>query len=53
VYKLIREDIILKRVARVNGEGKGKGESEGIGGGDTAGHGRSGDLGGVWCRVRE
>jgi hypothetical protein len=53
VYELIREDIVLKRVARVDGGGKGKGEGEGIGGGDAAGHGGSGDLGGVWCRVGE
>ena len=49
--ELIREDIVLKRVARVNGGGKGKGEGEGIGGGDAAGHGGSGDLG--ECRVGE
>ena len=57
MYELIREDIILKRVARVNGGGKGKGEGEGegegISRGDAPGHGRSGDLGGVWCRVGE
>ena len=53
VYKLIREDIVLKQVARVDGGGKGKSKGEGIGRGDTAGHGRSGDLGGVWYRVRE
>ena len=53
MYELIREDIVLKRVARVDGGGKGKGEGEGIGGGDAAGHGGSGDLGGVWCRVGE
>ena len=53
MYKLIREDIILKRVARVDGGGKGKGEGEGISRGNAAGHGRSGDLGGVWYRVRE
>ena len=45
VYKLIREDIILKLQARVNGEG--------IGGGDAAGHGRNGDLGGGGVRGRE
>ena len=49
--ELIREDIVLKWVARVNGGGKGKGEGEGIGGGDAAGHGGSGDLGG--CRIGE
>ena len=53
MYELIREDIVLKRVARVDGGGKGKGEGEGIGGGDAPGHGGSGDLGGVWCRVGE
>ena len=53
MYKLIREDIILKRVARVNGGGKGKSKSEGINGGDAARHSRSGDLGGVWYRVGE
>ena len=47
MYELIREDIILKRVARVNGGGKGKGEGEGISRGDAAGHSRSGNLGGV------
>ena len=53
MYEFIREDIVLKRVARVNGGGKGKGEGKGIGRGDAAGHSRSGDLGGVWCRVGE
>ena len=53
MYEFIQEDIVLKQVARVNGKGKGKGEGEGISGGDTAGHGGSGDLGGVWCRVGE
>ena len=49
MYELIREDIVLKRVARVNGGGKGKGEGEGkgISGGDTPRHSGSGDLGGV------
>ena len=47
MYELIREDIILKRVARVNGGGKGKGEGEGISGGNVAGHSRSGNLGGI------
>ena len=53
MYEFIREDIVLKRVARVNSGGKGKGEGEGISGGDTAGHNGSGDLGGVWYRVGE
>ena len=53
MYELIREDIVLKQVARVDGGGKGKGEGEGMSGGDAAGHGGSGDLGGVWCRVGE
>ena len=39
MYELIREDIVIKLGAR-------RGEGEGIGGGDAAGHGRSGDLGG-------
>jgi hypothetical protein len=47
VYELIREDIVLKRVARVNSGGKGIGEGKGISGGDAPGHGGSGDLGGV------
>jgi hypothetical protein len=49
VYELIREDIVLKRVARVDsgGKGKGEGEGEGISGGDAPGYGGSGDLGGV------
>ena len=36
---LIREDIVLKLEAGVNGDGDG----EGIGGGDAAGHGGSGE----------
>ena len=49
VYELIREDIVLKRVARVNseGKGKGKGEGKGISRGDTPRYGGSGNLGGV------
>ena len=47
VYELIREDIVLKRVARVNSGGKGKGEGKGISGGDVPRHGGSGNLGGV------
>ena len=49
MYKLIREDIVLKRVARVDSRGKGKGEGEGkgIGGGDAPRYGGSGNLGGV------
>jgi hypothetical protein len=43
VYKLIREDIVIKLGARF---GEGGGDSEGINGGDVAGHGGSGDLGG-------
>ena len=42
VYELIWEDIILKLQARVNGKG--------IGGGDAAGHGGNGDLGGGGVR---
>ena len=38
MYELIREDIVLKLQARVDGEG--------IGGGDAAGHGGNGDSGG-------
>ena len=47
MYELIREDIVLKWVARVNSGGKGKGEGKGISRGDTPRHGGSGDLGGV------
>ena len=47
MYELIRKDIVLKRVARVDGGGKGKGEGKGIGGGDTPRYSGSGDLGGV------
>ena len=47
MYELIQEDIVLKRVARVNGGGKGKGEGKGIGRGDVPRYGGSGDLGGV------
>ena len=43
MYELIREDIVLKLKARVNGDGDG--DDEGIGR-DAAGHGGSGDLGG-------
>ena len=47
MYELIREDIVLKLEARANGEG--------IGRGDAAGHGGSGDSGvrrvGVRARV--
>ena len=43
VYKLIREDIVIKLGARF-GEGGGDGES--IDGGDAAGHGGSGAFGG-------
>ena len=45
VYELIREDIVLKLQARVDGEG--------IGGGDAAGHGGNGDSGGGGVRGRE
>jgi hypothetical protein len=41
VYKLIRDDIVIKLGAR-----RSEGEGEGIGGGDAAGHGGSSDLGG-------
>ena len=51
MYKLIREDIVIKLGARFSeggGEGKGEGEGdgEGINRGDVAGYGGSGDLGG-------
>ena len=49
MYKLIREDIVIKLGARFGeggGEGEGEGDGEGIDGGDAAGHSRSGDLGG-------
>ena len=39
MYKLIREDVVIKLGARVDGIGEG----EHIGGGDAAGHGGSGD----------
>lgn len=39
MYELIREDVVIKLGARVDG----KGEGEHIGGGDAAGHGGSGD----------
>ena len=41
---LIREDIVLKLEAGVNGDGDGDGDGngEGISGGDAAGHGGSG-----------
>ena len=41
MYKLIREDIVIKLGARF-----GEGDGEGIDGGDAGGHGGSGDLGG-------
>ena len=50
--ELIREDIVIKLGARVDGEGEGEsedggeGEGEGIGGGDAAGHGGTSDIGG-------
>jgi len=42
---LIREDIVLKLEAGVNGDGDGDGDSngKGINGGDAARHGRSGE----------
>ena len=43
MYKLIREDIVIKLGARF---GEGGGDSEGINGGDVARYGGSGDLGG-------
>ena len=39
MYKLIREDVVIKLGARVNG----KGEGEHISGGDAAGHSGSGN----------
>jgi len=39
VYKLIRDDVVIKLGARVDG----KGEGEHIGGGDAAGYGGSGN----------
>ena len=53
MYELIREDIVIKLGARFGegggegeGEGEGEGDGEGVDGGDAAGHGGSGDLGG-------
>ena len=45
VYKLIREDIILKLQARVDGKGIGKR--------DVAGYNRNGDLGGSGVKGQE
>ena len=46
VYELIREDIVIKLGARVDGEGEG----EDISRGDAARHSRSGDIGGRDCK---